>query len=141
MSHETLGRVGWSFWLIALAALIWHAMGSVNFVMQLDPEAIASFPDSHRAVIENRPAWGTAAFGISVFGGVVGAVLLLMRKALAAHAFALALLGTIVVMIQSIGSVGGFSAFELVLMVAMPVAVPAYLILYARKVQARGWIT
>ncbi len=39
-------------------------MGVINFFMQMNPEAVAAYPESHRAIIEGRPAW---AFAIAVF--------------------------------------------------------------------------
>lgn len=55
MNDKAVGGVHWSFWLIGVIALIWHAMGAMNFVMQLNPAAVAEYPESHRAIIEGRP--------------------------------------------------------------------------------------
>lgn len=73
-------------------------MGGLNFVMQMDASAIASFPETHRAIIESRPAWAMAGFALAVFGGALGCVLLLLRKAIASYVFAASLLGVIITM-------------------------------------------
>jgi hypothetical protein len=50
-----------------------------NF-MQMNAEAIAAMPETHRAIIEGRPAWATGGFAIAVFGGAIGCLLLLFRN-------------------------------------------------------------
>ena len=80
MNDETAGRVHWSFWAIGAVALVWNVMGVINFFAQMNADALASFPESHRAIVVGRPAWATGAFAIAVFGGALGCLLLLLRK-------------------------------------------------------------
>ena len=75
-------NIHWSFWVIGVVTLIWNAMGAANYVAQLDPVVVATFPESHRVLIEGRPAWATGAFAIAVFGGTIGCVLLLFKKSI-----------------------------------------------------------
>ncbi|MDC1201958.1 hypothetical protein N8082_05710 [Planktomarina temperata] len=60
------------FWAIGLLGLIWNALGCFNFILQMDPDALADFPPAYRAVIAHRPGWVTAAFSVAVFGGGIG---------------------------------------------------------------------
>jgi hypothetical protein len=53
-------------------------------------------PEVHQLIINNRPSWATAAFAISVFGGGVGSILLVLRRKIAVGVFIISLLGTIV---------------------------------------------
>ncbi|MCH9016029.1 MAG: hypothetical protein IH877_10130, partial [Gemmatimonadetes bacterium] len=80
MNDKAVGSVHWSFWLIGAVMLIWNVMGCINFFVQINPDALASYPESHRAIIEGRPAWATGAFAVAVFGGALGCLLLLLRK-------------------------------------------------------------
>ena len=32
------------FWAIGLLGLIWNALGCFNFILQMDPDALADFP-------------------------------------------------------------------------------------------------
>ena len=118
-------------------------MGAVNFLMQLSPEIVAGFPDSHRAIIIDRPLWATAGFGLSVFGGALGCALLLLRRAVAIPVLFLAFFGTAVTMIHTV-QVGrtlvSFSTAEIVVMIALPLIVLAILVRYGRMTQRRGWI-
>jgi hypothetical protein len=38
-------------------------------------------PETHRAIIDTRPAWATGEFAVAVFGGALGCLLLLLKKA------------------------------------------------------------
>ncbi|MEM9277475.1 MAG: hypothetical protein AAGA76_02760 [Pseudomonadota bacterium] len=125
----------WSFWIIGILALIWNVLGMGNFLSQLDPETVSSMPESHRALIENRPLWGTIAFGLAVFGGALGCLLLLLRQRLAVPVLLLSFIGVIVQLIPSLivmGSGVRFSTFEIILAFLMPVVVALFLIWYAR---------
>ncbi len=69
MNDKTVGCVHWSFWLIGAVALIWNVVGVINFFMQMNPDVLAAYRESERAIVEGRPAWATGAFAIAVFGG------------------------------------------------------------------------
>jgi len=144
MNDKTVGRVHWSFWVIGAVALIWNVMGVINYIVQMDADALAAFPDSHRAIIEGRPAWATGAFAIAVFGGALGCLLLLLRKSTAYFLFIASLLGVIVTMIHTLGIVGStidFSPFEISMMILMPLVVAAFLVWYSKLAESKGWIS
>ena len=61
MSDKSVGRVHGSFWVIGVVALIWNAMGVMNYLMQSNADALSAYPEAARALIENRPAWATGA--------------------------------------------------------------------------------
>jgi hypothetical protein len=144
MNDENRVGVHWSFWAIGAVALIWNAMGGINFVMQMNPETLASMPESHRAIAEARPAWASAAFAVSVFGGALGCVLLLLRKKVSYYLFIASFLGVIVTMTHALGMAGSafkFGPFELVLGVVMPIVVATFLIWYSKRAQTKAWIS
>jgi hypothetical protein len=62
------------FWAIVLFSLIWNALGCYNFILQMDPGALAASPDAYQVVIASRSGWVTTAFLIAVFGGALGCV-------------------------------------------------------------------
>ncbi|MDH3646793.1 MAG: hypothetical protein OER80_08475 [Gammaproteobacteria bacterium] len=144
MNDENIGGVHWSFWAISIVALIWNVMGGINFVMQMNADAVAAMPETHRAIIDSRPGWATGGFAIAVFGGALGCILLLLRKSAAFYLFIASLLGVIVAMIHTLGvatSSNNFSPFEIVLMILMPLVVAVFLIWYAKQAERKGWIS
>ena len=143
MNDRPAVSVHWSFWVVGVVALVWHVLGSVNYVLQMNPEVVASLPDSHRAIIEGRPAWATGGFAVGVFGGAVAALLLLLKKSAAIYMFVTSLLGILLTMIHTIRvaeSVNGFAGGEVFVMIILPVIVAGLLIWYTRFAEQRGWI-
>jgi hypothetical protein len=140
MSNGKLNGVNWSFWAISFVALIWNVMGGINFLMQINAEMVASMPETHRTIIEGRPGWATAGFAVAVFGGAIGCFLLLLRKSVAVYVFTASLLGVIVAHAHTLALAIDFSLLEVIMMVAMPLVVAAFLIWYARWAEGKGWI-
>ncbi len=128
----------WSFWVICIVALVWNAMGSINFVMQMNPAMLANYPDAAKALIADRPVWATVAFAVAVFGGLFGDLLLLLRKAAASHWFVASLLGVIVVNVHTFLAT---SAMDIWVGSLLSLLVAAFLIGYTQVVKRKGWIT
>ena len=144
MNDETVGRVHWSFWAIGAVTLVWNVIGVINFFMQMNADALASFPESHRAIVESRPAWATGAFAIAVFGGALGCLLLLLRKPAAYYLFIASLLGVVVQLIHTLGIARptiNFSPFDISMIILMPLVVAAFLIWYSKRAESKGWIS
>ena len=143
MNEKTAAAVHWSFWVIGAFALIWNALGSLNYLGQMNADLVATMPETHRAIIEGRPAWATGGFALSVFGGALGGLLLLLRKSAAFYLFVASLLGTLVTMIHTIGVATSkieFGSGEILVMILLPLVVAAFLIWYSKKAESKGWI-
>jgi len=139
MNEETTVSVHWSFWVIGAVGLVFNLMGCANYVWQTNAGNVASLPDVYQSIVETRPAWGTGAFAIAVFGGALGCLLLLFRKSVAIYVLFLALLGALVSQIPYLQMaefpisawIGWFSQS----------VVAAFLIWHARRAATRGWIS
>ncbi len=133
-----------TFWLVAIAALLWNLIGVAMFLVQinLSPEMIAAMPAEQRQVYAATPSWLNLVFGIAVFGGVLGAIGLLLKRRWAAALFLLSLLAVLVQMTAAYLLTPAWQAYGAAGL-AMPVllvVVAALLFWYARKAAARGWI-
>jgi hypothetical protein len=140
MNDERVSAVHWSFWAVSAVALVWNLMGVINFFMQMNPDMIASYRDSERAIIEGRPVWATGSFVIAVFGGAFGSILLLLRKSAAYYMFIASLAGVVVTMIHTLGIGIDFGPGEILGILLMPIVVAAFLIWYSKQVQNKGWV-
>ena len=141
MNDESLESVHWSFWAIGAVMLIWNVMGCINFFMQMNPDMLAAYRESERAIIEGRPMWATVAFAIAVFGGALGCLLLLLRKSSAFYLFIASLLGVIVTTIHTLGLGIDFGLGEILGIVLMPTVVAAFLIWYSRRAANKAWVS
>jgi hypothetical protein len=140
MNDENVSSVHWSFWAVGIVALIWNILGVINFFAQMNPDVLAAYRESERAIVEARPAWATGAFAIAVFGGAFGALLLLLRKSAASYLFMASLLGVILTMIHTLGVGIEFGPGEILGIILMPLAVAAFLIGYSKHAESKGWI-
>ena len=142
MNKETVKGAHWSFWLISVVALLWNVGGAANYLMQTNPEFVTTLPETHRAIIEGRPAWATGGFAIGVFGGALGCLLLLLRKSIARYVLIASLLGILVTMIHTItvSSAIDLSPVEILVMILLPIIVAAFLVWYAKHAMGKGWI-
>ena len=141
MNDKAARGVHWSFWIIGAVALIWNVMGVINFFAQMNPDVLAAYRESERAIIEGRPAWATGAFAIAVFGGALGSLLLLLRKSAAFYLYIASLLGVIVTMTHTLGVRIDFNLGESLGIILMPLVMAASLIWYSKQAESKGWIS
>lgn len=85
-------------WVIGVVALLWNAMGAFDYVMtQTRNEMyLSAFTPEQLEFFFTFPAWVDAAWAVAVWGGVLGCLLLLIRKRLAVWMF-LASFGAMVI--------------------------------------------
>ena len=141
MNEKHTPAVHWSFWVICSIALIWNAMGVINFFVQLNPEMLASYRESERAMIVGRPAWATTGFAIAVFGGALGSLLLLLKNSTGFYLFIASLLGVVITMTHTLSIGINFGAGEIFGIILMPIMLAAFLIWYSKQAENRGWLS
>lgn len=134
---------GW-YWAAAAVALLWEAMGCYAYMTQvsMDSAALAQLPAQQREIWAAMPVWATGAYAVAVWGGLLGALGLLLRKRWARLAFAASLLAVIVQfgwtflatpILTTMGpSAAAFPAFILV--------VAAVLLWFSGFASKRGWL-
>jgi len=134
-----------SFWVIAVLALIWNIMGVLTYLGQafMTEEALNILPEAERALYNDIPAWATAAFAIAVFGGAIGCILLLLKKAMATNVFILSLLGVIVQMIYNLFISNAMDVYGpgSVIMPIMIIIISLFLVRYSKTSTKKGWIS
>lgn len=141
MNNKAAGGVHWSFWIIGAVALVWSTGGVINYFMQMNPDALAAYRESERAIVEGRPAWATGAFAIAVFGGALGSVLLLLRKSAAFYVFIASVLGVGATTLHTLGIDFDFSLGEILGIILLPLVVAGFLIWYSKWTESKGWIS
>lgn len=130
-------------WVVGIIALLWNAMGAMDYIMtQTRNEAYMSqFSPEQLEFFYGFPGWAVAAWAIAVWGGVLGAVLLLLRKRFAVPVFLASLVGMVITSFQNYVLSNGMEvvgdAFVLAFTVVIFVVAVA-LYFYARAMQKRG---
>ncbi|MEP1200791.1 hypothetical protein [Tateyamaria sp.] len=129
-----MAKPHFSFWIIAGLGLVWNLMGCLNFITQMNADAVAKMPELYQLIISSRPLWATLAFGLAVFGGAVGCILLLLRRDMARIALLVSLVAILLTVVQTISAVGLAPSTILALLVG------AALFWYSSIVYRAGWL-
>jgi len=89
-------------WIVGLLGLLWNCFGAYDYVMtrMRDTDYLAKMmpdvdPNVTLAWVDSFPLYAQFGWGLGVWGGVVGSLLLLVRSKWAVWAFALSLIGAV----------------------------------------------
>ena len=140
MSENSNTGIHWSFWVIGVVALLWNVLGSINFFVQMNPEMQTTYRETERLIIEGRPMWATVGFAVAVFGGALGALLLLLKKSVSYYLFSASVLGVLVTIAHTLGVGINFGIGEIVGIILMPMMVAVFLIWYSKLAKDKGWL-
>lgn len=129
-------------WIVGVLSLLWNVYGCFDYLMKQSRNAsyLASLPAEKVAVITQMPIWVNVAWAVGVWAGLLGCVLLLLRKRWAIHAFRLSLLGAAVgtaYQVRALPTTYVSTITEWVLTIAILLVCVALLV-YARWQTARG---
>ena len=86
------------FKIITIIAIIWNLLGVISyfFHVYIPEEAIAKLPEAEQTLYQNIPLWKTTAFFIATFGGLLGSILLFLKKKSALIVLSLSLIGILI---------------------------------------------
>ncbi|MBT8300192.1 MAG: hypothetical protein KJO63_02560 [Maribacter sp.] len=134
------------FWIVSAVALIWNLMGAMAYLTEafITDEMKAAIPAEQLELMENTPAWATAAFAIAVWAGVLGCIGLLLRKKWARPVLLLSLLGILVQMSYAFFMTNAVEVYGTAQGVVMPfllLGIGVGLVLFAKSAQNKGWIS
>jgi ascorbate-specific PTS system EIIC-type component UlaA len=131
---------GW-FIIAAGASLLFMGLGCVSYLMHVLANP-ATMPLDQRAAYEAEPAWVTGAYAVAVWIGLLGALLLVMRRRAAEWALLISLIAVLVwlaglVLVTPLRE--SMSANDLI--VAIIVSALTWTIYwFARHSRQRGWL-
>lgn len=85
------------FWVISAIGLFWFLMDFMAFYMRVftTEQTLERMPEVQRALYEAMPAWVNIVFALEVFGGLLGCVMLLLRKKWATALLVLSIIGVV----------------------------------------------
>lgn len=132
------------FWIIAVLALLWNLMGVFQYLSStLWADAIKeALPAEQVALMDALPSWYNYVFAVAVFSGVIGSLLLLLRKRLAVPVLGISLLAVLVQMgywlfATEVMDVVGMTA---VIMPLVVIIVAIFLYFYSKGAAQKGWL-
>ena len=132
------------FWIVSVLALVWNLIGVASYLMTttMGPDTLNAMSEATRSLYTDVPPWATAAYAIAVFGGLLGCVALLLRKAWAVPVFVISLVAILVQMghaffMSAMLEVRGTAAAILPTLI---IVVAVYLVWFSRSARSRGWL-
>jgi len=145
MSELLNGRPPTSFWVIGAIALVWNLIGLVFYYshVTMSPDALEGFTEAQQDFFTTTPVWATSAYAIAVSAGVLGSLLLLLRKVWAAPMFILSLAGVVVQQLHAFVLANAIEIWgtEGVILPALVIVFAIALVIYSRTAKAKGWIS
>ncbi len=145
MNTTTQNKPSVGFWVASVTGLLWNLLGVNAYIQQAyKTESFReNFIEQQLAIMDNFPAWATAAFAIAVFAGAFGCIALLFRKKFAKTLFILSLLGVIVQFYYELfmtNAIDFYGTFDWVMTIMIPL-VSIFLIGLSKKAIAKSWIS
>lgn len=132
-------------WIVGVVALLWNLMGAFDYLAtQTRMESYMSqFSDEQLAYFYGFPAWVVSCWAFAVWGGLAGAVGLLLRKRWAVWMFGISLVGMILTSIYNFvlssgAEIMGTGAAIFTVVIA---ALAIFLLLYSRWLATKNVLT
>ena len=135
-------------WIVGVIALLWNGFGSYDYLMtrMRNTDYIAGMmpgtsPDAVLAYVDSFPVWAQAGWAVGVWGGLAGAILLLIRNKWAVWAFALSFIGAVLGLGYQLANPGGPASMHEGAAAFMPYAIiafAAFLAWYAWTQEKKG---
>jgi hypothetical protein len=136
--------VPWHYWLVSILAVLWNAFGAYDYFMS-NTRGDAYFrqmgmTEAQIAYMDSYPAWMIAVWAIGVWGGLLGALMLLARTRYAFHVFVASLAAFVISLVYTYGlSEGGWTMGTTgMIMQVVILAACVFLVWYARLMTKRG---
>ena len=148
MDNAARDRTPVHLWIVGALALLWNAFGCYDYLMTrlrntdylagmmptVDPNAVLAWIDAF-------PIWAQFGWGLGVWGGLAGAILLLLRSRWAVLAMGLSLFGALLGLGYQALAAPPLQGMESAMADAMPyviIGIALALFVYARAMRAKG---
>ena len=143
MQQAASARIPAHLWIVGILTLLWNGFGCFDYFMtKSGNEAyLSQMPADAVAYANSLPGFATAFWALGVWGGLAGAILLLMRSRHAVLAFGVSLIGAIVGLGYQMFMTDMPASMKEGAMGLMPwviIAVAIFQVWYARNAEKQG---
>jgi len=142
---NTNTKTPWHLWAVGIVGFLWNAMGAMDYIMTKtrNEQYMSAFTPEQLEFFYGLPIWVVAAWAIAVWGGVLGCILLLLRKAITVQVFLASFIAMVITSFHNFVLSNGLEVigdtFSLVFSAVIFVAALGFW-LYARAMQKQGVI-
>ena len=96
---DFLPRPTWLFWLVAVLLFLWGCVGCFMYILEMtmSPDAyLESFGAELAGIRGTIPAWSISGYAVGVWFGLIGNILLLLRRRLFVPFFWISFVGAVI---------------------------------------------
>lgn len=132
------------FWVVSGIALLWNLVGVAAFFGDafMTADQLANLPTEERELYERFPMWSKIAYAISVFGGAIGSLLLILKKKSAKPVLIISLIAIIIQMTHSLfiaDSIGVYGTQAIIFPIIV-ISIAVFLVWLANHAIKKGWL-
>lgn len=142
MSDKKSSKAPIHLWIVGGLALLWNLMGAVDYVLTMtrNEAYMSHFTPKQLEFFYGFPAWVVALWAIAIWGGLLGIVLLLLRRRQAVPVLAISFICMVVTMIHNYGFAGGaeISGGSGIFFSGLVFVISLALIVYSRAMVRKG---
>lgn len=148
MATSAQGRTPVHLWIVGILSFVWSCFGAYDYVMTrtANIDYLASAmpgvdPNAALAWVNSMPLYAQAGWGLGVWLGLAGAILLLMRNRWTVWAFGVSFVGAVLSLGYQLVLAPPLAGAEGTIYKVMPlviIAVALALFLYARAQEKKG---
>ena len=135
----------WHLWVVGILCLLFGGMGAFDWVMTMtrNEAYLSALPQETLDFYFSFPVWMFVLWAIGNFGGLIGALLLLMKKSLAVPFLAASLVAGIITTVNTYAFAEGlkFTGTAGLVTSLVFLTIAALVLVYARKMTAKGVLT
>ena len=145
---SNLNKPGALFWIIAIVlGLLWNLYGVFLWIMDtflMTPELMSLYTEAQQEMMNDTPSWMSIVYGIATISGLLGSILLILKKKLAVPLFALSLIMILLNFLymwfaMNMGSIMGTVPGYVIPGVVIVVGIILYL--YSKNCAKKGWLS
>lgn len=142
MNDTPASRPPIHFWIIAVIAVLWNAVGTFDFLatqMQLE-SYMSAFSEEQLAYFYGIPTWAVITWGIATWGALLGSLAMLVRLRFAYPLFIISLLAVLATSFENFVLSNGVEIMGAVGVVfsGVIVAISIFLVFFSRAMLQRG---
>jgi hypothetical protein len=148
MQHALSARTPAHLWIVGILALLWNCFGAYDYVMSnmrnidyirnamagVDPNAALAWMDAF-------PVYAKIGWALGVWGGLLGAILLLIRSRFAVWAFAASIVGVVLSIGYQLAAAPALPGADSPMAKVVPALVcliALFLLWYSWRMESRG---
>jgi len=129
------------YMVAAIASVLFMLVGCAGYLLTVTADP-AAMPIDQRAMMEAQPTWMFAAYGIAVWVGLAGSVMLVLRRKLAQPLLLVSLIGVVFTFLPLavVPAVRDNSTTNDIVAAVIVLAITWTIFWFARHSQQRGWL-